>query len=102
MIPSLYVLCLDQIVAHIEKVVSLQGVPEEPVLQLFARVLSQGLLSPKVVAVFSASGHDSVVDVIRVRSEKHYAPWQHFNDFPSCRALCVLTSMLFRDAGTQP
>jgi hypothetical protein len=52
MIPSLYVLCLDQIVAHIEKVVSLQGVPEEPVLQLFARVFSRPAIPKSSGGVF--------------------------------------------------
>lgn len=87
MIPSLYVLCLDQIVAHIEKfsLVSLRGVPEEAVLQLFARVLSQGLLSPKVVAVFASSGHDSVVEVIRVRRDKH----GRTTPISSCRSPCA-------------
>lgn len=83
MIPSLYVLCLDQIVAHIEKfsLVSLRGVPEEAVLQLFARVLSQGLLSPKVVAVFASSGHDSVVEVIRELNLREPPPL--FDDTPN-------------------
>ncbi len=67
-------ICLSQIAESIDRVVSLEGIPEDIVLELFALILEKGKLSPRSVSLFNECGHEVVTRVLRVSSEPAEAP----------------------------
>ncbi|GJP44111.1 hypothetical protein CLOM_g3515 [Closterium sp. NIES-68] len=64
--PRLFSLCTDSIVAHIDHVSSLRGVPEDIVLLLLWRVLQRGALTEKVLRVFRSAQHGLVDEAIHL------------------------------------
>lgn len=70
MVPSLYQLCVQQVVANIERVESLCGLPEESCLECLLGVLQRGALNVSVVKLFTATGHDLVLQAIKVRGQE--------------------------------
>ena len=57
-VPSLHSLAAAALVAHIDRVASLRGLPEELVLLLFEAVLAQGRLTPRVLGLFEDTRHE--------------------------------------------
>lgn len=67
LVPSLLSLCLDAICKAIDHVEDLSGLPEDLVVDIFSRTLASGRLTPRLVSVFAASGHDILVSALQVR-----------------------------------
>jgi hypothetical protein len=74
-LPSLETICVAQVAQNIvtgtgsKDPESLWILPLDIVLRLFALVLQRGALTPKIVELFAQSGHDTVLDVIKVRTK---------------------------------
>lgn len=66
-VDSLFDICLNQLVTNIDRVASLEGLPEEIVSQLWCQVLARGLLKPKTLALFTSTQHYKLLGTIRVR-----------------------------------
>lgn len=66
-IPSLFAICLQTIAKNINtNSCSLQGLPEEAAIELLGLVLHHQRLSPPVVELFRATGHEQVLLLLQV------------------------------------
>lgn len=62
----LFNICLHQVADNIDRVVSLEGIPEDILLELLSMVLAKGRLNPAVVLLFADCGHEVINQVLRV------------------------------------
>jgi hypothetical protein len=73
----LFNICIHQVADNIDKVVSLQGLPEDILLELLGIILQKGRLSPAVVSLFADCGHEVIDQVLRVSSRPAGATARH-------------------------
>lgn len=66
-VDSLFDICVSCIVSNIDRVSSLDGLPEDILFCLWCQVLARGLLNPKILALFTSTHHDKLLGTIRVR-----------------------------------
>ncbi|KAK9829160.1 hypothetical protein WJX72_004248 [[Myrmecia] bisecta] len=72
--PSLLQLSLNKLANSIDKVPSLDGLPEELAVALFDEVFRRGKFSPRVLEMFEATQHAHVLSRIKMLNIQYWVP----------------------------
>lgn len=93
-LPTLETICVLQVAQNIvtgssTDPESLTGVPDFICIRLLALVLQRGALTPKIAELFAQSGHDTVLDVIKVRTAHTALATVHLLNFQGADPCCL-------------